>query len=258
MKPIIGITANYSYDDKIGEITRLGGLRQEWQLLANDYVKSIEKAGGIPVIIPIYSTLSNIESVINILDGILFSGGNDIDPNHYNEKFSNKIGSIVPERDMQELTLMKKILFKTNIPILGICRGHQLLNVACGGNLYQDMISEELEDHFFLSSPMNYTVHTVDIQDSSKFKEIFLSNKIHVNSYHHQAVRQLGKNLVATAYDDKGVIEAIELKSDNNRFILGVQWHPETLVDKHESHLNIFKSFIKACKIKEEFDDYFE
>lgn len=248
MKPIIGVTVNYSYDDEVGKLTHLGGPRQEWQLLANDYIKSIEKAGGIPVMIPVYGDLSNAKNIISKLDGILFSGGNDIDPNHYDDQFSNKVGNIVPERDMQELILIKKILNETNIPVLGICRGHQLLNVACGGSLYQDMNSEGLEDHFFLASPMNYVIHTVNIQDDSKYKDIFSSNKISVNSYHHQAIKKLGESLVPTAYDDKGIIEAIELKSDNNRFVLGVQWHPETLVDRYENHLNIFRKFIEACK----------
>lgn len=247
MKPLIGVTINYSYDDEIGKLAHLGGPKQEWQLLANDYIKAIEKGGGIPIILPIYNDISNVESIINILDGILFSGGNDINPYYYNENFSEKIGTIVPERDIQELTLMKKILTETRIPVLGICRGHQLLNIACGGSLYQDMISAGLQEHFFLSSPMNYAIHKVNISENSKYKNIFSSLKIDVNSYHHQAIKKLGENIVAIAHDDKGIIEAIEL-IDDDRFVLGVQWHPETLVDNYEDQLNIFRTFIRACK----------
>lgn len=246
MKSKIGITVNYSNDDKVGEITHLGGANQEWQLIANDYIKAVEKAGGLPILIPIYGNVENIGHIIDILDGIIFSGGNDIDPSYYNESTSEKAGDIVPKRDVQEFTLME-LAKKKNIPILGICRGHQLLNISSGGSLYQDLETHDFENHFLIESPMNEVAHGVNVEDNSICKEIFGSSEIKVNSYHHQSVNTLGKNLKVTVVDSKGVIEAIELDTDICDFALGVQWHPETLIE-HQHHLNIFKTFISSCK----------
>jgi len=246
MKSRIGITVNYSTNDRVGTITKLGGPGQEWQLIANDYIKAVEMAGGLPILIPIYEMSENINHIMDILDGIMFSGGNDIDPSYYNESMSENIGDIVPKRDTQEFALME-LAKEKNIPILGICRGHQLLNISSGGSLYQDLESKDFENHFIIESPMNEVVHEVCVEDNSICKDIFGRSEIEVNSYHHQSINRLGADLKVTGMNKKGVIEVIEVDTDICDFAIGVQWHPETLIE-HQHHLNIFKSFISICK----------
>ena len=120
------------------------------------------------------------------------------------------------------------------------------MNVACGGTLVQDLQSEGFKGSFFPVSPMNHAIHTVKIGADTKIREIFAEEILNVNSYHHQSIKRLGDNLIASARCDDDMIEAIELNSE--RFVLGVQWHPEALVNTSENQLNLFRSLIKACK----------
>ena len=246
MKSIIGITANFSYNDEIGIQANLGGRLQQWQLIADDYIKSIEQAGGIPIIIPLYEDTDNIKEIINIIDGIVFTGGNDIDPQYYGEDFQDVIGEIVPERDKQEIELAKDIIFNKKMPVLGICRGNQIINVACGGTLYQDMKKNGITNHFFLSSPKYHGVHDVKIKKDSRLNRSLGKELLDVNSYHHQVVKDVADNLEAVAVTKDGIIEAIEIKDD--RFVLGLQWHPEMMATHHEDQRKIFKAFVGACK----------
>ena len=246
MKSIIGITANFSYNDEIGIQANLGGRLQQWQLIADDYIKSIEQAGGIPIIIPLCEDINNVKGIINIIDGIVFTGGNDIDPQYYGEDFQDVIGEIVPERDKQEIELAKEIIFNKKMPVLGICRGNQTINVACGGTLYQDMKKEDIPNHFFLSSPKYHGVHDVQIKKDSRLNKILGKEVLGVNSYHHQIVKEVAYNLEVVATTKEGIIEAIEIKDD--RFVMGLQWHPEMMVTRHDDQRKIFKGFIEACK----------
>lgn len=246
MKPLIGVTVNYTRDDSVGTTTMVGGPSQEWNLLAQDYVKAIENAGGIPVLIPVYNQLDTLDDLINKLDGILFSGGSDVNPLLYGEEIENVCGFIVSERDNHEIKLIKKVLEETDIPILGICRGHQLLNVTLGGTLYQDTKSVGLKDHMVLSTYMSEYSHSVRINQKSEYGYIFNNEEIMVNSFHHQSIKELGKNLEIVATSKDNIIEAI---SYNRRkgFTFAVQWHPETLCLNHIEHMNIFKEFIKSA-----------
>lgn len=250
MKPIIGICADYF--SGLSELFGSLGSKLDWQLTTNDYVKAVEKAGGIPVIIPVYNNENNISNITSMVDGLLFAGGNDIHPKHYGELMGSKIGAINPGRDKQELNLVKSVIDKSKIPVLGICRGYQLLNVACGGTLYQDLYQVSLElknnldiNHSMYGSPKYNPVHKVEIDEKSKFYKILNKETIEVNSYHHQAVKDVADNFnVAVAAPD-GIVEAIELKGD--RFVMGTQWHPEMMVEHYEEQLLIFKAFIDAC-----------
>lgn len=250
MKPVIGICADYF--SGLSELFGSLGNKLDWQLTTNDYVKAIEKAGGIPVIIPVYNNETNISNIINMVDGLLFAGGNDIHPKHYGELMGSKIGPINPGRDKHELKLVKDVIDNTEIPVVGICRGYQLLNVACGGTLYQDLYQVPLEsknnldiNHSMYGSPKYNPVHKVEICENSKFYKILNRDEIEVNSYHHQAIKNVADafNVAVSAPD--GIVEAIELNGD--RFVIGTQWHPEMMVEYYEEHLLIFKAFVEAC-----------
>ncbi len=248
MNPIIGITANYSRDDIHGTISKIGLQGQEWQLIADDYVKTIERAGGQPVIIPIIENLETMTRTINLLDGIIFSGGADIHPRVYGESPKKNLGIMNPNRDIHEINLAKKVLYEMNIPVLGVCRGIQLLNVATGGTLYQDLILEKKEvfNHSLLGSPKDYPAHKVNIKKESRLYEIFKKEELWVNSYHHQGIKKLGKDFIVTMTADDGVIEAIEYSSD--RFVVAVQWHPEMMFEKNDEYMDLFNKFIEECK----------
>jgi len=244
LKPIIGISVNFTTNDEVGRISHLGGALQQWQMVADDYVRAVERAGGIPVLIPVYERIEEIESLVSKLDGMLFTGGNDIEPKYYGEEFSKLIGEISPRRDSHEMRLISHIIERTEIPILGICRGHQLINIALGGSLYQDMKSSGMEDHFYLNSPMSHPIHHVEVDERSRLGRINGKGKLGVNSYHHQCIKEVGRDLVVTARHGK-IVEAVEYRGE--RFILGVQWHPETLIESYEEHLDIFKEFIRSA-----------
>lgn len=245
MKPIIGITTNFSYNDEIGMNLKIGGRLQYWHLIADDYIKAVELAGGIPVMIPLYENYENAREIACIVDGVIFSGGNDVDPQYYGEKFTEKIGDIIPERDKQEIELARDTIFSSKMPVLGICRGMQLLNVAAGGSLYQDLGGIGVSEHLVVSAPKHHMVHGVKLRKDSRMSRILGKDTLSVNSYHHQALKDVSSMFEVTATADEGVIEAIEFME--NRFVMGVQWHPEMLAPRHKEHLEIFKAFVNAC-----------
>ena len=204
------------------------------------YPKAIEAAGGTAVILP-YA--SDIKKQISLLSGVVLSGGEDLDPAIYGQEQHPKTEPPSPQRDEYELALCRAAI-EASIPVLGICRGCQVLNVALGGDLVQ-----HVDDHSFNTPRRKDYIHEVTIDPNSRLSQI-LGGKTNmvVNSIHHQAVGgRLGKNLRAVAKSPEGVIEAVELEGDG--FVVGVQWHPEELVDiKDALNLAIFESFIKACK----------
>lgn len=230
MKPIIGVLSTY---------------REETQAR---YIKAVENAGGSPVILAKVNDIKTMESIIPVLDGIVFTGGVDINPLIYGETPQEGLGRIDPDRDKFELALAKVILFNTDIPVVGICRGMQILNVAAGGSLYQDLVVQNktevihsLEDVF----PWHEPSHNVNIVKPSKLYDIFKKDNMLVNSFHHQGIKKLDNNFEAVMVSEDNVIEGIELKDD--RFVIGVQWHPEMLVEKYPEYLNLFRKFIEKC-----------
>lgn len=247
MRPIIGICANYSTDDRVGVNSGLGLPGQEWQVLADDYIKAVERAGGIPLILPVTERPETLLSVLSKLDGILFSGGTDIDPRYYGEWPGPALGVIDPRRDRHEIELAKTVLSEMDMPVLGICRGCQLLNVASGGTLYQDLQLERPEGlfHTHLKSPKYHPVHPVSIKPGSRLHAIFGREELEVNSFNHQAIKRVGGGFEVTMTAPDGLVEGIEMPGE--RFVVAVQWHPEMMIDRHPDYLVLFQAFVKAC-----------
>lgn len=244
MKPIIGITSNFSNDDLYFVKQGLGAREQTWSMIANDYSEAIIDAGGIPVVIPISENKEYIEDFAKILDGLLLTGGADIGPNMANQRSSAKVGLISYERDMQEWDIIDYIYNKTNIPILGICRGMQYLNIYFGGNTILDLPSEGYLDHGILGNKKFVPAHEVNVKEDSLLCEMVNSDVLYVNSLHHQGVNKLGKDLNIAAISEDNVVEALEHINARERFIMGVQWHPEMLISKDSSHKEFFKKLI--------------
>lgn len=239
MKPLIGILANLATinDGAFSGIERVN--------LPNSYIHAVEKAGGVPIVIPVNLNKENIKIQIKSMDGVLISGGGDVNPILYKEEPFKELDYIYQEIDEFDIEVIN-IALENNKPILGICRGLQVLNVALGGSLYQDLkyIKGSHIKHNQNAKPYLGT-HYIDIKEGSILKEI-ITEKVLVNSYHHQSVKTLGNNLKAIAYSNDGVIEAIQ-KMDKS-FVLGVQWHPELMVDYDQYMLEIFKRFINESK----------
>lgn len=246
MKPLIGITCNYDLNGSSGVTTRFGLPGQEFHMLADEYIRSIEEAGGIPVMIPICQDFATVKEMVDHMDGILISGGNDVSPTLYGEFITKDCGPIVPERDEQDVNIIHYVLNKTQKPLLGICRGIQIMNVAFGGSLYQDVGKAGFDDHFVAASPYPYPVHTVKLEENSLLSQIIGDTTLKVNSFHHQGVKTVGENLKTSAVSvTDGVIEAVELPGE--RMVLAVQWHPEMM---YHCSINrkIFVHFVEECK----------
>ena len=245
MKPIIGITSNYDYRDAISAATHMGADTQDWDYLASDYVRAVQEAGGIPVIIPQCKDPESILDVVNCLDGLMMSGGCDVDPKRYGERAKSYCGSLVPRRDEEELLLIKAA-YEKKIPIFGICRGLQIMTAAFGGTLYQDLATENgALEHFTIMYPRNEETHTVSLKEGSRLREVFGTDVIGVNSFHHQGVKDVPKNAKVTALSPDGVIEALEFEG-GNPYTLAVQWHPEMMFDSVQQK-KLIKSFVDAA-----------
>ena len=211
----------------------------------DDYILSVIKNGGIPLIIPFTEDLEVVKEQISNVDGLILSGGHDVDPAFYGEEPSQKLGEIFPERDRFDFELIKCAKEK-NIPILGICRGYQIINVYHGGSLYQDLSYNKdcYVKHWQAHSPKLVT-HSVKLDTDSILYKLFNENEIRVNSFHHQIIKDVGKGFKVTATAKDGVIEAIE--STEYKYLVGVQWHPEMLHSSVYKMNNIFKSLIEEA-----------
>ncbi|MCI0413503.1 gamma-glutamyl-gamma-aminobutyrate hydrolase family protein [bacterium] len=207
------------------------------------YQRSVELAGAdVEVLLPRAVTMD----VIDHLNGMLLTGGGDIDAKEFDEVNHPMVHHINRDRDEMELTLTREAL-RRGIPVFGICRGVQLINVALGGNLIQHIPDEikTLIVHDSKKAPGN-PGHDVSILQGTRLHAIIGKDRVSVNSFHHQSVKDLGKGLIATAWSDDGVVEGLELP--DARYFLGVQWHPEEFVDHGATFHSLFESFVNACK----------
>ena len=242
--PFIGITCNVLRNIPETVTAGIGAPEQSWQLLAEDYLRMIEKAGGIPVMLPIGTDPLCACHLWERLDGILLSGGNDVSPMLYQERISPKCGALDNSRDQYEIALAK-FAVERGIPILGICRGLQIFNVAFGGSLYQDLPSSGFELHTILTNPRNEGTHSVVLESETPLAKIMEASEIMVNSFHHQAVRSLAPPLQKMAVSEDGVIEAAYLPGA--AFAMAVQWHPEMMYD-NEQQQKIASALVEAGK----------
>ncbi len=216
--------------------------------LSRDYIEAVEAIDAVPLVIPVTGNPEDAAAIIRKCDGIVFSGGYDIHPSCYGQDSRKGTGASVYRVDMFQLALCRAVI-KHEIPFLGICRGHQLVNVACGGTLYQDI--SEHEGSFlkhFQEGERSDTAHTVEIESDSVLRTVFGQEKIPVNSFHHQCVDRPGAGLRISAFSADGVIEAMEM--ENYPYGITVQWHPEMMLLAGDSMKPLFDSFRVACSIK--------
>lgn len=234
MKPVIGLSMSFDpTNDRL--------------YLKQTYATSILEAGGIPFLIPYLDDMETMQQIATHCDGLLLTGGGDIDPNYYHEEPIPEQGEVVPARDVTELQLVKAFR-NQNKPIFGICRGHQLLNVALGGTLYQDILAQGAAKLQHVQvAPREHLSHRVQVAAGSLLHSIVKQEEIKVNSFHHQAVKKIAPSLVVSGMSRDGVIEAIESRSEP--FLLGVQWHPEDLAEKQETAKVLFTTFVNACRV---------
>ena len=212
------------------------------------YLDAILTAGGLPILLPTSLPINALPELVNRFNGFVLSGGGDVDPALYSGHLDTTIHSIDPERDAFELALIP-LVRATDKPLLAICRGMQVLNVALGGSLYEDIASAlpAAQRHdWYPNYPRDYLAHTVEVEPGSRLAEILGTHKLRTNSLHHQAIRQPAPALDVVAHAEDGVIEAVELPE--KRFAIGVQWHPECLPEEPAMQ-RLFKAFVIASKI---------
>ena len=190
------------------------------------------------------------EVLLGGLDGLLLSGGSDLDPCYYGEEAVPELGVTVPERDAFEMNLVEHAL-RSGMPIFGICRGMQVLNVALGGTLFQDLPSQM--GHSVLlghrqETPKWQPTHEVEVDAGSQVAGIMGTGELKVNSYHHQAVKDLASGLVTVAHAPDGVVEAVEWRDLSQRWLVGVQWHAEAMRDAAPQHRKLFEAHVSAAE----------
>ena len=222
--------------------------------LGRDYSEALEHFGAMPLHLALIPHKEYIFEAVKNLDGILLPGSDtDVDSYYYAEEPHPKIKRIIPEKDQTDF-LVLEAAEKYKIPILAICFGMQILNVSRGGSLFQD-IESQIENNIKHEQgiPLGRNSHRIFVENESEFARLITKktngseNEIKVNSHHHQSVRKVGKNLTATAWANDGVIECIE-DTRENRFALGVQWHPELSYKSDDLSNKIFQTFVKACE----------
>lgn len=233
MKPIIGIT------------TYIGD-RKPYYSVSGNYVDSVVMAGGIPVCIPVISNEEDFDRYIGLVDGIIFTGGNDVSPLSYGENPISQVNNVSSIRDDYETSLFKRA-YAGRIPVLGICRGNQLINVALGGSLYQDINAQVPGSlgHSPDGISVDELYHSIKIEKDSRLHNIFNDENIFVNSFHHQSIKRLGDGLVISAMSEDGIIEGIE--STKAGFLIGIQSHPECLTKRYSRFLSPFEALVKAA-----------
>jgi len=229
MKPVIGITTYLTR-------ARFGTWEEDTALVPADYVRAIERAGGRALLVP--PSEEAIEETLDSLDGVLFSGGADIDPELYGQETHPETRGIVPERDRGELALLQAALAR-DMPVLAVCRGSQVLNVALGGDLVQhlpEVVGDEKHKH----TPGQYGDHDVTVEPETRLGAL-LGDRAPVKSHHHQGFGRLGGGLREAARAEDGTLEALE--DPSRRFALGVLWHPEAGED-----MRLFEAFVEEAR----------
>lgn len=237
-KTIIGIT-----------VSQIQRNTQTYDQIPSAYSDAILGAGGFPFLIPNRFPLKMIPNLIDCLDGLLLSGGGDVQEKYFNGLPDPTVSGISDDRDQLEIALVNAAK-ERQIPVLGICRGMQVLNVALGGTLITDIpthFQTKVEHNTPESKGRDFIAHTISLTEKSLLAQIFERSIISTNSFHHQAVEKPAPGLEVTGRSSDGLIEALEWPSGQFN-IVGVQWHPECLLTRQE-HKNLFRAFVSACKV---------
>jgi len=235
-------------DPIIGVTTYQGNNTQGHAIFAllRAYVEALVQAGGIPLLIPSNLHEKGVHSLFLRLDGILFTGGGDIDVDRFNGALHPRVDGVDKERDTIELALLKTFV-EGKKPIFGICRGFQLITVGLGGTLYthiEDQKPGAQKHDYSPDFPRNYLAHKVELHNGSRLRKIMAEDELSVNSLHHQGAKDIPGTLIATAFAPDGLVEAVELP--DHPFGLAVQWHPEWLTDQASTR-RLFQSFVSAA-----------
>lgn len=238
--PLIGVPCRKVFEKRIQSLETFG--------IRAPYFQSLLAAGALPIMIPFVAD-EKLREYFDLVDGILFTGGEDISPKYYDAAPHEKLGPVSEERDRVELKLMSWVLAEKK-PCLCICRGLQLLNVAAGGTLYQDLSSEcpsHVAHRDGSEDAWQNEPHSVELDPKSAAAAILGIKAARVNSLHHQAIKDLGLGLRVSGTAPDGIIEAVE-SEDESRFLIAVQWHPETLWQKaNPIWIKLFEALKKAC-----------
>jgi putative glutamine amidotransferase len=233
-KPWIGITTRNGKDSNNHPFTAV----------QHSYIRAVAQAGGLPLLIPSILDEEDFLEIYSRMDGILFTGGGDISLDRFHGTDHPRIAEVDELRDLTELTLLRTAA-DDGKPMLGICRGAQVMNVALGGTLYThipDQVKNAL-DHAYPGDLRTVLVHPVNVDESAKVAEIFGETLLHVNSLHHQGLKDIAPGLKAAGYAPDGLVEVVEMP--DHPYAVAVQWHPEWLQDQPAMR-RLFKSFVDA------------
>ena len=238
--PLIGVTTSVTVD-KYPERAYVNAA----------YLDAVQQAGGVPVLLAPQLGAAARAALLARIDGVLLTGGGDVDPARFGEPRHPAVSEVSPARDALEIELTHWALTNGR-PLLAICRGLQVLNVALGGTLHQDIPSD-------LASPLDHSqqalqqarrdqpVHHVKVQEGSRLARILGALDVDVNSFHHQALKALGRGLAPVAWSPDGIVEGAEMQ-DGGRFVVGVEWHPEELVGHDPAARNLFAALVDEAR----------
>ena len=237
-----------SADPLIGVSTSITvGTAPERAYVNSAYLFAIQQAGGVPVTLPPQLSAASLMRLARGLDGLLLTGGGDLDPTLFGEAPHPTLDDVAPARDTLE-TSMVRIALERGLPILAVCRGIQVLNVTLGGSLFQDVGADPGTTlRHRQTEPRDEPTHPVTVKPGSRLAETLGTDELEVNSMHHQAVKALGEGLVPVAWAPDQLIEGVEM-TDSSRFVLGVQWHPEELCRGSEPARRLFAALVSSAR----------
>jgi putative glutamine amidotransferase len=243
-EPLVGITTSITVDQGPSQTDRQ---TPERAYVNSAYLHAVQQAGGVPVLLPPQLSKTSLERLVRGLDAVLLTGGGDVDPARFGEEPHPTLIEVAPSRDALETQVTLHAIEKKT-PLLAICRGIQVLNVALGGSLHQDVVSEPgTEIQHSQKEARDQATHKITVTPRSRLGRVLGAEDLEVNSFHHQVIKSLGRGLVPVAWAPDQLIEAVEL-DDDSRWVVGVQWHPEHLVGNSEPARRLFSALVTAAR----------